>query len=129
MESVIQKYVDPIKSEECRKLGIPESFIDGVHDCRQRFVGGFCRPSLENGKVISVDIGIDEDEGSLTAKRRFFHEIKHAQQYFKKDYREVHFINPVYYEIEASMYEWKRFLEECINDIGKRVKKAMKYFS
>lgn len=129
MESVVQKYVESVKSGECKRLGIPESFIDGIHYCRKEFIGGSCNPSLKNGNVVSVDIEIDENEGPLKAKRSFFHEIKHAQQYFKNDYREVHFINPIYYEIEAFMYEWKRFLEECISDAGKKLKKTMKYFS
>ena len=125
MENTIQKFIEPIKKDECRKLGIPENFIFGVHGYRKELLGGFCEPIIENGKLIAVDIGIDEEKKSIGMKKSFFHEIKHAQQYFKYGYEEVHHINPVYYELEATLYEHKRYLEECIHYISKKLKQCI----
>jgi len=71
-DEIIEMYVEPLKSEECRRLDVPEDFISSVRLCRRKHTSGFCDPVLDkSGKLIAVRIGIDEGEKPRGARSVF----------------------------------------------------------
>ena len=120
IEDIIKDYLEPRIEDECRRLGIPPEFIISIYGGRSLFEGGNCIPKEKDGKIIGVKIKIDEQEKRPRGARgKFFHEMKHAQKYYK---------NEPHSELESYLYMIKRGIQEDYKTIVNTLKKYL-FFS
>ena len=124
IDDIIRNSIEPLKKDECRKLGLPEGYVRRICGERHKeFEAGSVEPVYENrklsDKVAGVEIRISEEEKEKSAQFDFFYLIKTAQQYFKNGFREVH-DNPCYYGAGAWGYAFRRSVENKIKSALKR---------
>jgi hypothetical protein len=112
---------------ELEKLGVDRGFVKAVSifNCHSK-EDGSCVPFIEDGKMTGVAIDIKGEKSKRSSNGKIRHESKHAQQYFKKGRHEVEAINPVYYQIEASLYGLKRMMEEDLKTAYRKVKDLLR---
>lgn len=113
---IIQTYIRPLLNSECRRLGMPPSFVRnvrGVYPKHWEF-NSVCRSIGEDGsslqgggEVACVEIGIDS---TIRTPSRglmdFWHEIYHAKEFYRGKRRTS--------EFKATLYSWRRLFEECL---------------
>jgi len=83
-DEIIEIYIKPRLAEECKRLGIPPSFILSIKSGYK----SICRPIVENNKLEGVEIKICYELGYLGTFYDFFHEMKHAQDYWRRGLEE-----------------------------------------
>ena len=86
INEIIEKRLKPRLTAECRRLGLPESFISRIQGIYPRlfYYSSLCKPVKQNGKVIAVTIHIGSDNRSeWTALMHFWHELRHAKDYYE----------------------------------------------
>ena len=114
IDEIIEKILRPELTKECNHLGIPESFIKGIHSIFPKpfEYSSFCEPIEENGRVEGVRIRIDcEINQAGPALRDFLHEMRHAKDYYEGKNSS---------ELKAVLYSWIRYFERLL--CGGRVK-------
>ena len=118
IDDIIDKVIKPRLNKECQKLGIPSSFIHDVaaiypkpfefHSICQPVRGDGTYVESEEEEVAKVKIRIDSTiRRHSAALIAFWHEMYHAKQYYEGKKRQS--------ELRATLYSWKRFLEELIH--------------
>lgn len=123
IDQIIQEYIEPMIGDECERLGIPPSFIIGVHagtpsTHSDKLAGAKCIPVRENGnkygKITGVRIHFNERENRPRGARgAFFHEFRHARDYYN---------NEPLSELKAYSYMLKRGIEEDCKTIVNKLK-------
>jgi len=122
------EYLVSTLESELDRLGVERDFVKNidVFHCESK-EDGKCIPTTENGKMIGVTLTIKEEKSKRASKGKIYHESKHVKQYFKKGRREVEEINPVYNEIEAYLYAFKRGMEEDLKTVYRRIKHVLRF--
>ena len=118
------EYLVSTLENEIEKLGVDKDFVKDVcvFHCSSK-EDGICKPKIENGKMTGVIIVIKEGKSKKASKFKVFHEVKHAEQYFKRGPIDVLETNPVYNEIEAYLYGFKRLIEEDLKTAYRSLKR------
>lgn len=93
-----------------------------VFHCDGSKEDGSCKSKFENSKITGVIITIEEEKSERACRDKIFHEAKHAQQYFQKGRIYVEEIDPVYTEIEAYAYQFKRSIEEDLKTVYRKLR-------
>jgi hypothetical protein len=117
------EYLVSTLESELDRLGVHRDFVKNiaVFHCESK-KAGVCIPTTENGKMIGVVISIKEEKSKRESKGSIFHEAYHTKQFFEKGRREVEDINPVYNELEARFYEFRRVMEEDLKTVYRKIK-------
>ena len=63
INDIIAGYLEPRLTSECERLGIPQSFIDGIYSIWPKAFeySSLCEPVERGGKVVAVRIRIDSE--------------------------------------------------------------------
>ncbi len=104
IDEIIAKVLKPELKPECERLGIPESFIKGIHSILPKVweYSSLCQPDERNGEVVGVWIRIDcEIRKVVPALRDLWHEMWHAKDYYEGKKTS---------EAKAILYSWRRYL-------------------
>jgi hypothetical protein len=103
INEIIQNVLRPELNAECKRLGIPESFIKGIYCIYPKpwEYSSLCEPIERDGKVEGVRIRIDcRFTNAGPALRDFWHEMWHSKDYYMG--RESS-------EVKATLYSWRRY--------------------
>jgi len=102
INDIITAYLEPRLKSECERLGIPQSFIDGIYAIWPKAFeySSLCEPLNRDGRVVAVRIRIDSEIHSpRAALLEFWHELWHAKEYYE---------NSGFSERRAHLYVLKR---------------------
>jgi len=114
ISEIIEEHLKPRLGAECNRLGIPESFIDGIY---ATFPKAFayssrCDPIEQDGKIVKVKIRLDSEMRSpFLALTEFWHEMRHAKDCYE---------NRVPSEWRANLYVLESCLREGLIKLFKR---------
>jgi len=114
------QYIISVLESECEKLEMPLEFIKDLWI----YKGTFCDPLLENGNLIGVKILIEGEDKQSKMKGYVFYATRLAKQYYKNGYKEVK-TNPVFYDLDAKIYEFRRILEEKICNLSRKLNRCI----
>ena len=105
----------PRLESECKRLGIPPSFVEGVYSVFAKAFEytSFCEPVKREGEIQRVRIRIGDSVGNkVEALMHFYHEMWHAKEYYEGlEERSKHS------EFRATLYSWKRLFEELLGQL------------
>jgi len=107
ISEIIERHLEPRLKSECRKLGIPESFVAGIYGVYAEPFGhsSQCEPVIQEGQTVAVRIRIDSEiRAPSRAVMHFWHELRHAKDCYEKRPSS---------EWKAHLYVLKRCLSEA----------------
>jgi len=121
INEIIEEYLEPRIEDECKRLGIPTEFIRRIYGWDLYLhQGARCIPAEKDGKIVEVEIKIDcEEKRPRGARGGFFHEMKHAEKYYKNEPQS---------ELKAYLYMIKRGIQEDCKTIVNKLKKYLFFF-
>jgi len=86
INDIIAGCLEPRLKSECERLGVPQSFIDGIYAIFPKAFeySSLCEPIEQDSRVVAVRIRIDNELRSpRAALLEFWHEMWHAKECYE----------------------------------------------